>query len=43
MILFNSFKPQTGYIKNVKVYQSNLGKERMEQEELFGPQDIWKD
>lgn len=32
MILFNSFKPATGLIKSIKVYQSNFGKERMEQE-----------
>lgn len=43
MILFNSFKSTGGIIKSVKVYQSNFGKERMEQEEVFGPQGIWND
>lgn len=26
MILFNSFKQKAGYIKNIKVYMSNIGK-----------------
>jgi hypothetical protein len=43
MILFNSFKPPTGLIKSIKVYQSNIGKEKMENEEKYGPQGIWKD
>lgn len=43
MILFNSFKPIGGFLKSVKVYQSNFGKERMEQEEVFGPHGIWND
>jgi hypothetical protein len=43
MILFNSFKGSAGVIKSVKVYQSNFGKERMEQEAVFGPQGIWND
>ena len=43
MILFNSFKGPAGVIKSVKVYQSNFGKERMEQEAVFGPQGIWND
>ncbi len=42
MILFNSFKTNTGYIKNVKVYMSNLGKEKLEEEEKHGPRGIWK-
>jgi hypothetical protein len=43
MILFNSFKPTAGFLKSVKVYQSNFGKEKMQQEETFGPQGIWND
>ena len=43
MILFNSFKQPTGLIKSIKVYQSNIGKEKMENEEKYGPQGIWKD
>jgi len=43
MILFNSFKSSSGFIKSIKVYQSNFGKEQMEQEETFGPQGIWND
>lgn len=43
MILFNSFKPASGFLKSIKVYQSIFGKEKMEQEEIFGPQGIWND
>jgi len=32
MILFTSFKPKSGSIKSVKVYMSNLGKEKLEAE-----------
>lgn len=43
MILFNSFKGPAGFINSIKVYQSNFGKEKMEQEAVFGPQGIWND
>jgi hypothetical protein len=43
MILFSSFKSSEGFVKSVKVYQSNLGKEKMQEEETFGPQGIWKE
>lgn len=29
MIIFNSFKQKSGFIKNIKVYMSNLGKEKL--------------
>lgn len=29
MILFNSFKQKAGFIRNVKVYMSNIGKEKL--------------
>ena len=41
MILFNSFKPKSGYIKSIKVYMSNIGKEKLEEEEKHGPTGIW--
>ena len=43
MILFNSFKSPSGFIKSIKVYQSNFGKDKMQQEQIFGPQGIWND
>lgn len=42
MLLFNSFKTSNGYIKSLKVYMSNIGKIKMEEEEKHGPQGIWK-
>ena len=41
MLLFSSFKPTSGTILSVTVYYSQLGKEKMEAEEKFGPQGIW--
>ena len=41
MILFNSFKSKSGYIKSIKVYMSNIGKEKLEEEEKHGPTGIW--
>jgi hypothetical protein len=29
MLLFSSFKTNAGYIKSVKVYMSNIGKEKL--------------
>lgn len=40
--MLNSFKPSTGVIKRVSVYPSEIGKKKMEFEELYGPQDIYK-
>lgn len=42
IVLFNSFKPATGFIEKVELYQSDFGKERMENESIAGPGDIWK-
>lgn len=42
MILFNSFKQKAGFIKNIRVYMSNIGKEKLEEEEKHGPVGIWK-
>ncbi len=42
MLLFSSFKTNSGYIKTVKVYMSNIGKEKIKEEEQYGPQGIWK-
>ena len=43
MLLFSSFKTSSGFIKSVKVYMSNIGKEKLELEEKYGPQGIWRD
>jgi hypothetical protein len=43
MILFSSFKGQSGFISSVKVYMSNIGKESLEAEEKHGPQGIWRE
>jgi len=37
MAVFQSFVPSGGSIKNISIYQSEFGKERMEREELEGP------
>lgn len=42
MLLFSSFKTNSGYIKSIKVYMSNIGKEKLKEEEQHGPQGIWK-
>lgn len=41
MILFSSFKPAAGTILSISVYYSQIGKEKMQLEEKFGPQGIW--
>ncbi len=41
--LFDAFKPKNGFIKNVKIYPSEFGKVRLEQEEREGPpKEIFK-
>lgn len=42
MIIFNSFKPNTGYIEKIELHQSDFGRERMANESVQGPGDIWK-
>ncbi|KAG9245257.1 pre-rRNA-processing protein-like protein ESF1 [Calycina marina] len=37
LAVFQSFVPSGGSIKNISIYQSEFGKERMEREELEGP------
>jgi hypothetical protein len=40
---FNSFLPKDGYIKNVTIYKSQYGKERLSNEEINGPpKEIFK-
>ncbi len=43
MMLVNSFKQDTGVIMNVQIYKSNFGKERLEEELVKGPANIWND
>lgn len=43
MLLFNSFKPSTGMIKNVSVYYSQFGKEKLDEEAEHGPSGIWNE
>jgi hypothetical protein len=42
MITFSSFLPEGGQLKKVAVYPSDFGIQRMKQEELEGPGDIFK-
>lgn len=39
-VLFNSFKPESGSIVSVKIYASEFGKNRMQEEIIKGPQEI---
>ena len=43
MILFNSFKPDSGSIRSVKVYFSEYGRQKLEEEEKMGPTGIWNE
>ena len=42
MITFSSFLPEGGQLKKVAVYPSDFGIQRMKQEELEGPGDIFR-
>lgn len=42
MITFSSFLPEGGQLKKVTVYPSDFGKQRLQQEELEGPGDIFR-
>lgn len=42
MITFSSFLPEGGQLKKVAVYPSDFGIQRLKQEELEGPGDIFK-
>lgn len=37
MVLFTSFLPQGGRVKQVSVYASEFGKQHLEEERKFGP------
>ena len=43
MIAFSSFLPEGGILKKVSVYPSEFGLNKLKQEELEGPGDIFKD
>lgn len=40
MILFSSFCPRGGSIRQVTIYPSEYGKKRMAEEERLGPQEL---
>lgn len=40
LVCFNSFKPASGFITSVKIYPSDFGLTRMEDEKLKGPSEL---
>ncbi|EGR27040.1 nucleolar pre-rRNA processing protein, putative [Ichthyophthirius multifiliis] len=43
ILLFNSFKGTDGVINRVSLYISDFGKQKLEEENQKGPQNIWKE
>lgn len=41
--LFQSFAPATGAVKDVTIYPSDYGLEKMKEEEQYGPRSLWAD
>ncbi|KAK7012347.1 pre-rRNA-processing protein esf1, partial [Halocaridina rubra] len=39
-VVFSSFCPRGGSIRKVSIYQSEFGKQRMEEEDQFGPKEL---
>uniref|UniRef100_V9KF90 ESF1-like protein n=1 Tax=Callorhinchus milii TaxID=7868 RepID=V9KF90_CALMI len=40
LVLFNSFKPTGGVVFSVKIYPSEFGKERLQEEQMHGPLEL---
>ncbi|DAZ97199.1 TPA: hypothetical protein N0F65_003830, partial [Lagenidium giganteum] len=43
LALCQSFAPATGTVKDVTIYPSDYGLEKMKEEEKYGPQGLWDD
>ncbi|CAD5115986.1 DgyrCDS4917 [Dimorphilus gyrociliatus] len=42
LMIFNSFKPSTGVVKSITIYPSEFGLQRMKQEDLEGPKELFE-